>query len=354
MTSPPLRKVNKIAVLRPNALGDFIFCLPALHALRSAYPGAELVYLGQRWHAEFLAQRLGPVDRAVVVPPLPGMGAPAGNAETPQALAFFQTMQREQFDLALQMYGGGRYANPVVQRLEARCSVGMRTADAAPLGRSLPYHGPVNRRLQLLEVALLAGASSWPMAARLHVTALDRNLSMQVMPEADRQAVVLLQPGSKDPRRCWPALRYAAVADALAEEGACIVINGTLDEAPLVHAVQAAMRHQAIDLSGKLSLSGLCGLLARCTMVVANDTGPLHLALEIGTPCVGIYWFTNLIESAPLVQCNHRAAISLRVHCPVCGTENLAQRCEHDVSFVDDVSLEEVTALAIALYRDSV
>ncbi len=60
--------IGKIAVLRASALGDFIFALPALEALRVAYPQAEIVLLAKKWHADFLANRPGPVDRVVVVP----------------------------------------------------------------------------------------------------------------------------------------------------------------------------------------------------------------------------------------------------------------------------------------------
>jgi hypothetical protein len=50
----------------------------------------------------------------------------------------------------------------------------------------------------------------------------------------------------------------------------------------------------------------------------------------------------------------HRPALSARVHCPVCGMENLKMRCEHDVSFVDDVSPEEVTGLAMDLFSGAI
>jgi len=358
MTPLPMRKVSKIAVFRPSALGDFVFCLPALHALRNAYSSAEIVYLGKRWHADFLRGRPGPVDRVVVVPPVAGIGAPANGADDPTGDAsgeakFTEAMRRERFDLAMQMYGGGRFANPLLQRFNARLTVGMRTPDAAPLGRCLPFGGMVNRRLQLLEIAALAGAQSWPMTANMHATNMDRELAARLVPLTSGKPLIIVQPGATDPRRRWPAKRFAAVADALTEEGAIVAVNGTHTEAPLVREVLEAMRYEAVDLSGRATLSALCGLLERCTLIVANDTGPLHLALEVGTAGVGIYWFTNLVESAPLSQRGHRAAVSLRVHCPVCGMANVVQRCEHDVSFVDDVSLEEVTALAIALYRES-
>src|SRR3954470_20965958 len=52
-----LPNVKKIAVLRPNGVGDFVFSLPALHALRSAYPDARITYIGQQWHADFFKVR---------------------------------------------------------------------------------------------------------------------------------------------------------------------------------------------------------------------------------------------------------------------------------------------------------
>ena len=56
-------------------------------------------------------------------------------------------------------------------------------------------------------------------------------------------------------------------------------------------------------------------------------------------------------ESAPLQQRRHRAALPVRVPCPVCGAENLVARCPHDASFVGDVTVEQVTALALELLR---
>ena len=53
--------------------------------------------------------------------------------------AFFQAMQREEFDLAVQLHGGGRFSNPFLLRLGARHTVGTRTPDAARLERSVPY-----------------------------------------------------------------------------------------------------------------------------------------------------------------------------------------------------------------------
>lgn len=373
MTDAPARLagVAKIAVLRPNAVGDFVFALPALHALKHAYPDAELVFLGKAWHADFLDGRPGPVDRVVVLPSIPGVGAPLdGPVDAHAVERFLEHMRGERFDIVAQMYGGGRYSNPFVMRMEARLAIGAR-ADAAPaLDRWVAHVEPANRRLALLEIAALAGATLPWMRRELAVTPADREAAAQVLPpdcpdaahgrlpqhgtalpaspQEFTRPLVLLQPGSTDPRRCWPAERFSAVGDALAAAGALVAVNGSAQEASLVRRIVGGMRHRALDLAGKLGLGGLCGVLERAALVVSNDTGPLHLALAIGTPAVGLFWHTNLVDGAPLRPGLMRAAVSAQVRCRVCGADNRASRCPHQQSFLQDISVDDVLALAFA------
>ena len=106
---------------------------------------------------------------------------------------------------------------------------------------------------------------------------------------------------------------------------------------------------EAGNLCGKLTLEGLVGLLARAQVVISNDSGPLHLAIAVGTPTVGIYWCGNLILAGPLTRTLHRPAISWRLACPVCGLDCTRYECRHRESFVSEVTTEEVTASAIQL-----
>jgi ADP-heptose:LPS heptosyltransferase len=247
------------------------------------------------------------------------------------------------------MLGSGLYSNLFLLQCGARLTVGMRAANGPGLDRWLPYREPVNRRLALLEIAGLAGAWPGPMPMpELAVTDIDRKKAAQALPLLAGERLVILQPGSTDPRRCWPAERFAALGDMLADEGAHVAVNGSAAEAALVQAVTGRMRHRATALAGALDLGGLCGLLERAALVVSNDTGPLHLALALGVPSVGIFWLTNLLEGMPLRPSGLRAALSMRTHCPVCGQDNLVSRCPHDASFVDEVSLDEAAFLARA------
>lgn len=344
-------EVVRIAVLRANRVGDFVFALPALAALRARYPRARLTLLGQAWHAEFLAGR-GVVDEVAVLPPVPGVTiAPDAEADLDEVERFCAAMRERRFDLAFQLHGGGAWSNPFLLRLGAPSSIGLRAADAAPLDRWIPYEPLQNERLRLLEAVGLADAPPPALAPELPVLAADERALAEVWTPPPAAPLAVLNPGATDPRRRWPGERFAAVGDALAAAGAAVVVQGGPDERALTAQVVAAMRHPAADLGGRLSLSALAALLARARLVVSNDTGPLHLAQAVGAATVGIYWLTNLFVSGPLLSARHRHALSYRLRCPQCGAENIRSRCPHDPSFVTDVSVEEVTGLALAQWR---
>ncbi len=345
-TAAPEPAIRKIAVLRANGIGDFVFALPALEALRGAYPDAEIVLLAGGWQAPFLEARPGPVDRVVAVPPSRGVREEPGAIEDPVVLdGFFRGMRDEAFDLAVQLHGGGRHSNPFVRRLGARLAIGLKSADAEPLDRWIPYVYFQPEILRYLEVVGLAGAPPLTIEPRLEVTDADLAESFAVVPDSSRP-IVLLNPGASDPRRRWPAAKFAEVGDALEREGATIVVNGNGPEHCLVSGVIDAMARPALDLCGGLSLGGLAGLLSRCRLVISNDSGPLHLAGAVGAATVGIYWCGNLFTAGPATRARHRPAISWRLECPVCGANTLTDHCAHRASFVDDVRAADVLASA--------
>ncbi|MDQ7904964.1 glycosyltransferase family 9 protein [Phytohabitans sp. ZYX-F-186] len=340
--------VGRIAVLRANALGDLVFALPALDALRAAYPRAEIVLLGGPLHAELLTGRPGPVDGVAILPPVEGL-RPPGPGETPVPVEeFLAGVRTAPFDLAVQLHGGGRTSNRVAAALGARVTAGLRAPGSPPLDRWVPYLYYQPEIARYLEVVGLVGAAPVTVRPTLAVTAADLAEARRVAGAPSRRRVVV-HPGATDPRRRWSAGRFGSVAGELISQGYEVVVTGTTDERDVVARVAAADR-RIRTLTGELSLGGLVGLLAGAAAIVANDTGPLHLATAVGTPSVGIYWVGNLVNSAPLFRAGHRPVPSWRVHCPVCGadcTRDLyparpGDGCPHSDSFVDDIPVEEV------------
>jgi ADP-heptose:LPS heptosyltransferase len=348
----PVPGVRRIAVLRANALGDFIVGLPALTALRHAYPQARIVLLGKPWHAQFLCCRPGPVDEVVALPALPGITTePGGACDEAGIAALVERLRAMRFDLALQLHGGGRYSNPFLRRLGAQVTAGLCTSDALPLDRNLAYvddHHPA--ALQLLECVALVGATAAPLEPRLALRPADEEEAEALMPRSPRPLVVL-QPGASHPQKRWSPERFAAVGDAFAARGAQVVVNGGPDESALTARVVRAMCAPCHDLAGRLSVGGLAALLARSALLVSNDTGPVHLARALGTPTVAIYWVANARSFGPLSTRTQRVATSWRMNCPLCGRNAISEGCEHAVSLVDDVSVDAVLDLAEPLWQ---
>jgi ADP-heptose:LPS heptosyltransferase len=351
----PVPDVSRIAVLRANALGDFIFALPALYALKAAYPRADLTLLGAPWHARELSGQPGPVDHVVVVPAIPGVRD--GDGEPGDLDGFSRWAAGEGFDIALQMHGGGRNSNPLVNRLGARVTAGLRAVDAQPLDRWIPYVYYQPEVFRYLEVAGLVGARPVTHRPLFELTADDHAEARAVLGASTAPRVVL-HPGAADPRRRWPADRFAAVGDALAAAGAEVLVTGVEAERAIVERVCAGMHRPARPLVEALSVRGLAGLLAGCALMVSNDTGPLHLAEAVGARTVGLFWIGNMINGATMERGPHRPMISWTIHCPECGldcTRDLYPErtggagCRHSPSFVADIPAIEVEREALDL-----
>jgi len=375
--------VSRIAVLRGGGLGDLMYALPAVAALKAAYPGASVTLLCTPVQAELLSQTVGPVDETVILPFAEGVRP--GPEDPHEVERFFAGMRARNFDLAVQVHGGGRYSNPFLLRLGARHTVGTRTPDAAPLERTVPYVYYQHEPLRALEVAGFAGAPPRELEARLQALPEFIQRLGQALPMGNGGLakggsgrgdggpgygrVLVIHPGATDPRRRWPAERFAAVARRAADDGFRVYVVGDSSEKELAETVvelaleqagtgqpgtgqpaagHAAEARPAVEsLAGNLSLGELAALLAGSAVVVANDSGPRHLAQALGTSTVGIYWAGNAINAAPLGRSKHRVRLGWVTRCPVCGVDVTqvgwtAPRCPHDESTVKAVEPSEV------------
>jgi ADP-heptose:LPS heptosyltransferase len=199
-----LSGVKKIVVLRATALGDFILAIPALHALHNAYPLAEIIYLGRRWHARIFtrsaagdharAQRSTPqgkdIDRGLVV-----------DADVYDE--FIHQMRAEQFDLAVQLHGGGLRSNPLIHAFNARFTVGTRAPGALALHRWIPYVFYQHESIRCLEVVALAGAYTHTNHLSPMLPVFDSDLAAaQPVFQKINNPYAVIHAGSTDPAAC--------------------------------------------------------------------------------------------------------------------------------------------------------
>jgi ADP-heptose:LPS heptosyltransferase len=356
VTGGRLDRVRRIVVLRCNALGDYLMATPALAALRVTYPAAELTLLGARWHVDFLRGRPGPTDRVEVLPAVPGLaGQPGGAPPARELPAFLDTLRDRGVDLAVQLHGGGAASNALVSALGARCTIGLRAEGAPALDRWVPYRYYQPEAERFLEVVDLVGARGRAEYPPLALTGPERTAAAGLLPGAGPW--VALHPGATDTRRRWPAERFAAVATAVAAAGARPVLVGSPADADAAGAVRAGAGPAAGDLTGRTDVGTLAAVLARCAVVVANDSGPLHLARAVGAATVGLYWCGNAINAAPATRTRHRPVLSWVLHCPECGVDcstagypdRPGEGCAHRPSFLGQIPVSEVVQETLSL-----
>jgi ADP-heptose:LPS heptosyltransferase len=339
-------KIRKIALLRANALGDFIFSLPAIHALRKRFINAELVYLGNKWHLDFLNHRSDIADRVITIPKSHGMPHETDRPLNPHEVdIFFNKMTEEKFDLALQFHGGGRNSNPFIKRIKAKFTAGFRTPDAEELDLNIPYILHQNEVLRYLEVTRALGIKTSHIIPSLKVTELDQEELRLYLPEL-QEPYVVINPGSSEVRRTWPLERFVLVAKKISSYGYHVYTTGSSVERSLGEAVNTFLGERATNACG-ISLNAMVALLSRASLVLSNDTGPLHIARALNTPNVGIFWCANMIMAGPLATSINRTCVDMNPFCPSCGMDCSRQNlppswCHHEGSFVKRVEISEV------------
>jgi ADP-heptose:LPS heptosyltransferase len=358
-----VENIKKIAILRANALGDFIVTLPAIHAIRATYPDAELVLLGKPWHQEFLANNRTSIDRVIVVPVTKGIREEKDMQPDERELEqFFKDIQKEQFDIAVQFQGKGVAANPFVNKLGAKFTVGLTCPEAEALDRAIDFYYYQSEVVRYIEVAQLIGAKAFSLEPEIAVLPKDIEEANAFLKEraVDRPYVVL-HPCGMDCRRNWPSEKFAEVADILATRGYQVIFTGSAADKEVIDSIIQRTNKGAVNACGELSLAGLAGFLAQSEVVVSSDTGPLHLARAVGAKTVGIYWAPNLINWGPLSRRNHKPLVSWKLQCPSCGIvpnnpypfEPQVNDCQHLVSFVSDITTDEVIKQVDSLLSSS-
>jgi len=123
----------------------------------------------------------------------------------------------------------------------------------------------------------------------------------------DSQPTLLISPCSSHALRNWPADRYAAVADyAFREHGMRIILAGgptTLErETGVAIERLLSMETPVVNQIGKDTLPQLLALLRRARVLIAPDSGPVHMATMVGTPVIGLYAATNPARSGPYLS----------------------------------------------------
>lgn len=288
---------RRVAVLRPGRIGDYLCATPALRALRRALPRAELHYVGLPLVADLVAGNRW-VDRFI---PFPGFPFIAEQFFAPQrAVAWLAAAQRRRYDLVLQLYGSGVYANPVALLMGGRCTAGfVRTGEGPGLldaAIPLPDGGPEVDRV----LALVRHIGAEPAGRRyeLELTRAQRDAAGRAVAGLP-DPVIGLHPGARDAQRRLSADLLARVAGKL---GTAAVVLGGAEEREAAEETATAVRSAGMacrNLAGAVPLGVAAAVVDRLDALATTDSGPAHLAYALGTPSVTVFRASDPVRWGP-------------------------------------------------------
>lgn len=298
------QQARRILCIRLDNLGDVLMTSPALRALKVSQPDRHLSLLCSS-RGQQAAHGIVEID-AVIPYRAPWVSAPepvaSGAAEDRRILS---VLRNGEFDAAVIFTVYSQSPLPAatlcrmagIPRVLAHCRENPYGLISDWLPESEPQLKIRHEVQRQLDLVASVGASS-----------RDTRLSYRV-DEPARQAIVerlrglgvdpagrwvLIHPGATAASRRYPPRHYAHAADRMIRQlGCAVVFNGTADEQALIEAVRGDMRLPSVSLAGSTDLNQSAALIEAAQVLVANNSGAVHIAAAVGTPVVDLYALTN-------------------------------------------------------------
>jgi lipopolysaccharide heptosyltransferase I len=310
---------QRILIIKPSAIGDVVHALPVLNLLRRRWPDATIDWLVTPACAGLLEGH-PQLDEPVLF----NRRRFGKGWHNPRAawdlLKWTLQLRRRRYDLVIDLQGLFR-SGWIGWTTGAPRRVGF--ADARELGwlfytdrvrlDSLECHA-VDR---YLKIARSLGCGAEPVEFQFATTDADRQAVAQRLGGVERFAVVL--PGTNWQTKRWPIEHFAALVEPLQRQfGLQTVVAGGPGDAEL-----AAKIPGALNLAGQTSLRQLTALLERADLVIANDSGPMHIAAALGRPLVTLFGPTNPTRTGPFNRPD--TVLRLDIACSPC----YSRKCSH-------------------------
>jgi len=312
---------NRIVIRSTNWLGDAVMSLPAIRAVRDAYPRAHLAVVARPWVAD-LYSREPAIDRVIVYPG--------------RRWSFIRQLRAERFDCAILLQNAFEAA--LVARLAgiprrigyARDGRGWLLTDAIPV--PLPGEIPRHERFYYLELLRRAGI-------------IDR------LPESDAIRLSGWGSGGGETTGISPGAAYGNAkrwlperfAEAALRLGGPVAVFGSAGERALCETVAEAIRRgggTAHNFAGETSLSQFIEMAAACRVFLTNDSGAMHIASALGVPTVTVFGATDHTTTGPT------GPLARVVRQPVDCSPCLLRECPIDHRCMTRVTVEQVVAAA--------
>jgi heptosyltransferase I len=303
----------RLLVVRLGAMGDILHALPAVTALRQAHPGWIIDWVVEpKWRALLASESSTGRDTGCPAAKQPIVdhlyqaatkywtAKPFSRQTRREFVDLRRALRESRYDAVIDFQGALRSA--VIARMSGSGRV---------IGEDIPRE-PIARRLFTERVATQGAhviEQDYELAATVAGDELKFGLPMlpvdpdaeawtdQFLAGSENQPLILVNPGAGWGAKRWPVDRYAAVANEFVDRGCRVLVNAGPGEEELADVLVKETAGAVVALNS--SLEHLIAVTRRVGLVIAGDTGPLHLACALGKPVVGIYGPTDPSRNGP-------------------------------------------------------
>jgi ADP-heptose:LPS heptosyltransferase len=282
LASLDLEKVRRVLLISATALGDTLFSTPAIRALKERFPDWSLEILGHRVFGELLVHNPY-VDRVWFYP-----------GRNRRLVALARNLGRRHYDLVIILHGNDPEATMLAALTGSPYIIGSDQSALASAYSATPalpdlYAHAIERRLDYVR---LLGADTGDKRMNLYLPpeAVAAGEDLLTQHFGDPPPMLLaLHPVGSSPYKSWPAANFIELGDYLyrAYGAGLIIISGSKDRSQ-AEALAGALAGPTLVTGGRYPLLIVAALLQGCRLLVANDSGPLHLGLALGTPTVAL------------------------------------------------------------------
>jgi ADP-heptose:LPS heptosyltransferase len=277
-----LGQVRRALIISNTALGDTLFSTPAIRALKERFPSWELEVLAHRVFGALLTHN----PYVAKIWSYPGRNR--------RLLALARDLRLRAFDLVIILHGNDPEATLLAHLTGSPFIIGsagspLALAYAASVAPTGPYEHAIERRLNYVR---LLSADTANKRMDLFLSPAERDVAAAILAEKFGQVPPLLlafHPTGSDPYKWWPQTSFIQLGNFLFElyHAPLLIISGKGDRQQ-AEAIAAQLAGPSLVTGGRFHLLTVAALLAHCRLLVANDSGPLHLGLALGVPTIGL------------------------------------------------------------------
>jgi lipopolysaccharide heptosyltransferase II len=337
---------ERFLVVRTDRVGDVVLSTPVLEEIKSRFPHSHLAMLVSSYAADVVKNN--PHLDDVIIDDCDdkhkGMRGMLKLAKEIRNKDFdVSILLRPTFRLALMLFGAG---------IRYRIGTGFRFYGVF-FNRRVYLHRKMNLRHEAeynLDLLGPLGIESRKIPPRIYLQPEEELFAQRIWDRfgiTPQDTVVVIHQGSGRSALNLSAKSFARAADLLVDRiNAKVIYTGREEEKCLVDFIKSRMKHEVFDLCGRTDLRELAAVMKRSDVVISNSTGPMHLAVAVGTPTVAIFcpiFAAGPIRWGPYGE-GHEVVLPPVPVCEKCKPQN----CPH-YDCMEKIKPEQIVSKALSL-----